>query len=581
MSRSRSGARRTGLAGAAALALLALVPVGAGAQGVSSPQVTGVEMTAPVRQALKQIEEQWLQWVVQNNRQQAESVADSLLATSRQLGMTRLPDLSAGAVARAVEAARQKDFPRARWALEAAERFDPGRPETAFAEAAVDRMEGDYLGAVTALLWGYPRTFGHPLDRYLWLQNLLFWSLCLLLLTGGLFIAVQMATKGGSLFLDLAGLFSRRLPRPAAFVLAALCLLWPLALPYGLLWLPLFWSLLLWGYGSTSERVVLIVVWLLVGLTPLVITEQRRRVAVVLSPPVRAMESLEQHRLYGGLFTDLGVLRSLLPESVAVKHMLADVHRSLGQWELARSLYRQVLEEEPENTAALLNLGAYFFLKGDFTSAIQSFQKVATIDPASAAAHFNLGQAYSESYLFDEMRGSMARAREIDEGRVSSWMSQQTRVVTLPGGLERIPEIRRELLASWRGERSASQLELFRRGLPALVSLSLILVAMALHLARRPFGYPERPLDARSGAFQRWRRVLVPGFASAEVGEGGRCFLAILLPVIFLMIPLFGRVGYRIPWSYDPGNLASWILAILGLSLYLGARLHRELRDEV
>lgn len=570
------------LAGAAVLALLALGPAGAGAQEVSSPQVTGVEMTAPVRQVLNQIEEQWLQWVVQNNGQQAESVADGLLATARQLNMTRLPDLSAGAVARAVEAARQKDFPRARWALRAAERFDPGRPETAFAEAAVNRMEGDYLGALTALLRAYPRTFGHPLDRYLLLQDLLFWSVCLLLLTGGLFIAVQMATKGGSLFLDLAGFFSRRLPRPAALVLAAVCLLWPLAVPYGLLWLLLFWSLLLWGYGSISERVVLILVWLLPGLVPLLVTEQQRRVAVALSPPVRAMESLQQHRLYGGLFTDLGVLRSLLPESTAVKHLLADVHRTLGQWEMARSLYRQVLEEEPENTETLLNLGAYFFLKGDFSGAIQSFQKVATIDPANAAAHFNLGQAYSESYLFDEMRSAMAQAREIDEARVSTWMSQQTRVVTLPGGLGRIPEIRRELLASWRsGEGSSSRIELFRRGLPALVSLSLILVAVALHLARRPFGYPERPLDARSGGFQRWRRALVPGFASAEVGEGGRCFLAILLPVVFLMIPLFGRVGYRIPWSYDPGNLVSWILAILGLSLYLGARLHRELRDEV
>lgn len=571
------------LAGLACLALLVLLaPAGAGAQEVSSPQVTGVEMTASVRQTLKQIEEQWLQWVVQNQREPAERLAESLLATARQVNMTRLPDLSAGAVARALEAARQNDFPRAHWSLAAAERFDPGRPETAFAEAAVLRMEGSYPAAFLAFLRGYPRTFTHPLERYLWLQDLLFWSLCLLLAAGGLFIAVQMATKGGSLFLDLAGLFSRWLPRPVAVVLAALCLLWPLALPYGLLWLPLVWSLLLWGYGSASERVVLIGIWLVVGLTPLLITEQRRHVAVALSPPVRAMQSLEQQRLYGGLFSDLGVLRSILPESVAVKHLLADVHRTLGQWEMARSLYRQVLEEEPENTSALLNLGAYFFLKGDFTSAIASFQKVATIDPRSAAAHFNLSQAYSESYLFDEMRSAQALARQIDEARVSRWMSQPIRVVTLPGGLERIPSIRRELFTSWRGgRRPASQLELFRRGLPALVAVSLILVAVSLHLARRPFGYPERPLDARSGSMQRWRRALVPGFASAEVGEGGRCVLAILVPLVLLMLPLFGRVGYRIPWSYDPGNHASWIIAILGLLLYLGARLRQELGDDV
>ena len=62
--------------------------------------------------------------------------------------------------------------------------------------------------------------------------------------------------------------------------MTAVVLLWPLALPSGLLWLPLFWSLLLWTYLSASERVVLVALWLLVGAAPLVVTEQRRQVAV-------------------------------------------------------------------------------------------------------------------------------------------------------------------------------------------------------------------------------------------------------------------------------------------------------------
>jgi tetratricopeptide (TPR) repeat protein len=584
----RNGMRRHGsdpgrLAGLAlALLLAVLAPAAASGQTVSSPQVTGVEMTPPVRLTLKQLEEQWLQWIVQNNRAQADRAVDGLLNTARQLGMARLPDLSAGAMIRAVQAAREKDFPRAHWALKAAERFDPGRPETAFAESRVLWLEGRWPAAVLAFLGAYPRLASHPLERYLWLQDLGLWALCLLLLTGGLFVAVQMATKGGGLFHDIVDALAKWLPRPAALGLAAVFLIWPAFLPYGLLWLPLYWSVLLWGYGSPSERVVLVAVWLLVGVAPLLITEQRRRVALALSPPVRAMESLQQHRLYGGLFTDLGVLRSLLPESVAVKHFLADLHRSLGQWELARSLYRQVLEAEPENTTALLNLGTYFFLKGDFTSAIQNFKKVTEADPRNAAAQFNLSQAYSESYLFDESRSALAQAREIDDARVSGWVSQQQRVVTVSGGVARVPEIRRELLANWRKEeRPSTRLDLFRRGLPLLVALGLLLVSVALHLARRPFGYPERPLDARSGGFERWRRVLVPGFASSEVGEGGRAFLALLLPTALLMLPLFGTLGYRIPWRYDPGNFASWIVMILGLSLYLGARLRRELREEI
>jgi tetratricopeptide (TPR) repeat protein len=568
-----------------ALALLFLAPAAAGAADVSSPQVTGVEMTAAVRQTLKQLEEQWLQWIVQNKRQEADNAVEDLLDTARQIGMRRLPDLSAGAVARAVQAARQKDFARARWALEAAERFDPGRPETAFAEATVDRLQGDWLGAAAARLRAYPRMFGHPLERYLMLQDVMAWCLILLAVTGCLFLAVQMLTKGTALFEDLLDLLGRWLPRPAALAIAALALLWPVFLPYGAVWLPLYWSILLWGYASASERVVLIALWLLLGVSPLLVESQRRRVAVALSPPSLAMESLEEHRLYGSLFSDLGVLRSLLPRSVAVKHLLADVHRSLNQWDLARSLYRQVLEEEPENTSALINLGAYSFLKGDFGGAIQSFQKAAVAEPANAAAQYNLSQAYSESYMFDEQKIALRKAQELDFGRVNTWMANsQQRVVAVPGGMARIPEIRRELLASWGGGREgrSGRQELFRWGQPLLISLSLVLVAAALHLARRPFGYKERSAAVfREGAFERWGRVLLPGVGSAEIGEGGKAYLALLVPTALLMLPLFGKLGLRVPWRYDPGNLLAWVIAAVGLSLYFAVRLRLELRDEI
>ena len=83
------------------------------------------------------------------------------------------------------------------------------------------------------------------------------------------------------------------------------------------------------------------------------------------------------------------------------------------------------------------------------------------------------------------------------------------------------------------------------------------------------------------GAFDRWGRALLPGVASAEVGEGVRSFLALLVPTALLMLPLLGRLGMTVPWRYDPGNSLSWILTILGLAIYFGVRLWRELRHEV
>ena len=570
-------------AGLAVLALIfLLLPAGAAGEA-SSPQVTGVEMTAPLRQTLKQIDEQWLDWIVQTNPQQADRALTELLDVARQLGMSRLPDLAAGALASAVQSARQKNFARAQWELDAAERFDPGRPETDFARATVDWLQGNYLGAAAARLRAYPKIFLHPLERYLWLQDLLLWVLILLLVAGGLFLAVQMLTKGTSLFQDLADLFGRKLPRPAAYVLAGAALLWPLALPHGPLWLILYASVLLWGYASASERVVMIALWLLLGAAPQLVELQRQRVAVALAPPGLAMQSLQDHRLYGSLFADLGVLRGVLPQSVAVKQLLGDVHRMLNQWDLARSLYRQVLEAEPGNAAAMIDLGDYSFLKGDFSSAIQSYQHAAEADPRNPAAPYNLSQAYSESYNFDEQKSALKRAQDLDLAVVNNWMATQQRVVALPGGLNRIPEIQRELAAS-RSDREvrSGPGELVRRWLSVFLSLSLVLIAVTLHLARRPFGYTERAAEVfPEGAFDRWGRALLPGVASAEVGEGGRSFLALLVPTALLMLPFLGRLGTTIPWRYDPGDLPSQIAAVLGLLIYFGVRLWRGLRTEV
>ncbi|HVT58180.1 MAG TPA: tetratricopeptide repeat protein [Thermoanaerobaculia bacterium] len=566
-------------AAVAAALILGALPAAAAA---SSPRAAGIELTPPVRQVLRQLQEKGLQWAAANDRQRSEAVVGELLATAGQLGMHRLPDLSLGAMARAVEAARNKDFVRAGWSLDAAERLDPERPEMAFAAAQVRRLEGDYPRMVAALVGGYPRLFRVPLQRYLWLQDLLVWSLGLFLITGTLFVGVLMATRGGGMVHDLVAIFARRLPRGLAVGATVALLLWPLLLPSGLLWLGIFWSLLLWGYASASERAVLVVLWLVLSVSPLLLAAQKRAIAVTLSPPVRALENLVQRRLYGGLFTDLETLRSSLPESPAVKQLLADVHRSLNQWELARSLYRQVLEVEPQNAGALLSLGAYAFYKGDFNGAIDYFKQAAAADPRNAAAHFDLSQSYSESYLFDESKAALTQAKAIDGERVSSWLrnADQERVVPGNGGLARIPEIQRNLLAGSRVNRP--QLELLHYGLALAFVAGLVLVAIALHLARRPFGTTATHFGWRVGHrwFDRARRVLVPGLSAAEAGEGARAFLALLAPAALLMLPLFEQLGYRIPWGYDPGNM-SWLVSLVGLLVFLGARLGWELRNAV
>src|SRR5580692_11257913 len=212
MSRSAVERRRPGARAAMAVAVLATTALLAAAGGAAAapappaPEGAGVqrgagfEITPPVRQQLRHLQEQWLRWVGAADRERSQAAVGEMLATAGQLGMTRLSDLALGALAWAVEAAKHHDFVRANWSLEAAERLDPGRPETAFAEAAVARAEGSYLRLAGALCRAYPRLFWLPLERYLWLQDLLIWSLCLLLLAGGLFVGAMLATRGAGMF---------------------------------------------------------------------------------------------------------------------------------------------------------------------------------------------------------------------------------------------------------------------------------------------------------------------------------------------------------------------------------------------
>jgi tetratricopeptide (TPR) repeat protein len=578
--------RRGGSAAHFVAATLALQLASAAASAQPPPPpvpAPAVQLTPPVQQALVRLQEEWLEWIgafYQGREERAEGVVTRLLETARQAGMSRLPDLALAALVPAVEWAEKGDFARARLGLAAAARLDPGRPETAFAAARVAAEEGRFLTAAAWTAKAYARLARQPALRGVWLHDALVWLWTALVAAGVLCLALLMATRGRRLTGDLAALLGRHLPRPLALVAAVLLLVWPAALPGGPAWLALYWTVLLWAYLSASERAVVAALLLLAGAAPLLLGAQGRRVAVAVSPPMRGVEGVAAGRLYGALFNDLAALRAALPGNLAVRQLLADVHRRLGQWELARPLYREVLEREKENTAALLDLGAYYFYKGDFGGAIQHFQQATAADPESAAAYFNLSLAYAEAYLFKERERAYDQAWALDPDKVSEWgKNVEQRVVVEDGGVARIPEIRRELVAraAVAGGAGAAGGRL-PRAAALLLAVLVLGAAFGLRRVRGAVDEDDTPPAAAAGRAARWRRALLPGLAAAEAGAGWRAYCALLVPVALLLLPLASRIGYSVPWGHDPGGAAPWIVMAAGLMVYLGARLRGELR---
>jgi tetratricopeptide (TPR) repeat protein len=319
--------------------------------------------------------------------------------------------------------------------------------------------------------------------------------------------------------------------------------------------------------------------WLVLGVTPVLVAAQERKLEVALSPPAHAVRALVEKRLYGGFFSDLAVLRSALPESIEVVAILGDLHRGMGQWEPARERYEHVLLEAPEDVASLVNLGVYYFRRGDYASAIQYFNRAAGLDSRNAAAFFNLSQAYSESYLFTEQRLALSKARDIDEGRVSRWLARDRdeRVVTLDMRSQRSQAIMAQLEEGWRAQEPEALT--VRR----YVSLGLPLGALALALVFAPI-LPIRhsPVDpSHGGATPRALRIAVPGLESIVAGEGGRAYLALLWVATCLVLALSRGLGYSIPWGISPGEVLPTVLGATGLVAFYGARIWWDFRTRI
>lgn len=560
------------------------------AMGAQADQ-RSLELTGQTRQHLTELKAAWQSWEEAFQVGEAEAASkslDQIQTQSRALGLRHLPDLSIAASAHAVLAAGQGQPKRARIALTAARKLDGARPEIDFAEATIHRLNGDYLGAISSGLKGYAKLFRLPVERSIWLQNIAIWVIYVLLLSGAAFLALQMGVKGKDLFYDISRMMSPPLPRIVADLLTIVLLIWPILLPSGILWLALYWSVLVWGYGSLSEKLVFVFLWAFVGLTPILLSYQQLAAQLRMIPTTRAMDNLQSDRLYGTLFNDIGLLPVLLPDSLASREIVADLHRRLGQWDQARTLY-SYLADNPDlkarDTAApLSNIGLYYLRNRDYDNAKDYFQRATTANPNSAEAFYNLSQAYSLLFDFDNSERNISRAQSVDREKVEKWTSlkvpPERSGVPIEGGLARYPTVSQELKQLWGGGSSFSIVDLWRRNFSLAILLATLLLAVTLHMVRLQLGYRSSLLEEREPSPPAWLRALVPGLSSIHNGNGWGAFFGIICPTGLLILPWLRGIGYRTPFGLDPGQWLPMVASVVALLLVMLIRLGWEMASE-
>ena len=565
---------------------LAVVPPAA----ATGNELGGIELTAPVRQQLYRLQQAWQGWskaFVANDASAAATELEQMLLIAEHLGMQRLPDLSNAAAALAIKEAKAGRSAKAREALQAARQLDDERPENDFADATIRRASGDFVGAASATLRGYLKMLDMPVERTLWLHNVILWLAYTLIATAALFIGMLMLAKGRRLFYDFSRFYAPPLPPVAADLVTALILLWPLLLPSGFIWLCLYWSILLWSYASRSARGVLVFTWILLGLAPSLLIYQQRSTRVAMVPAARLIENLSDGRLYGSLFSDLEVLRSLVPDSDAVTEITADLHRRFGQWEYARAIYTE-LAQNPERATRLTataycNIGVFHHQNGDYETAVNYFSRAAEADPQLAEALFNLSQAYSQLYDFNRHHEAMALAKAIDADRVDAWNDAATTaensVVPVDGGVRRTAELRDRIAELWRDRRAGGLLAVWSRFSALSVALATLALALAVHQLRRQVGFFSERLDRGRHKLtnNKWARALLPGLGSLEDGGGVGAFFMILIPTA-LVVPIVGSFGYRPSLAVAPEPWLLTAISLFFLSIYFIFRLLGERR---
>jgi hypothetical protein len=171
------------------------------------------------------------------------------------------------------------------------------------------------------------------------------------------------------------------------------------------------------------------------------------------------------------------------------------------------------------------------------------------------------------------------RAQEIAPEQVNEWIEDNLSGVAVEGGVRRIPEIRRALLATLTTNEGPPSAQRWRQYLSLALPLALFFFGGLVDRSLARSDLPSGPKSKqRRGDGRSWRRAFLPGLEQVAMGRGFRVFLTLLLPTAILLLPFVRQVGYRAPLGYDAGRWFIWLLTFSLLGLWLGIRAIRELR---
>jgi len=250
--------------------------------------------------------------------------------------------------------------------------------------------------------------------------NLVYLLLSTLAVVFFIFALLMLYRYGILLYHDLEERLGERLSRTGILAAAIGILALPVILTAGIGWLAPYWLAVTFGYQTVKERTVSVLgLMLLLAAAPF--AELYSAWAKTSTNPLyqASLSSLT------GTFdvSDVALLRRASkehPEDRDLQFLLAAQYKNLGDYELAATQYRKILDAFPGDLDSRLNLGNIYFAQLDWEGALVQYNNVISEDPQKAMAFYNKSLAHAENFQFAEREEARLRAESLDSAAVAA-----------------------------------------------------------------------------------------------------------------------------------------------------------------
>ena len=357
---------------------------------------------------------------------EATARVEELRAYMHQEGITADRMVSRGFAYEGYENLREGNYERAREAFDLAREFDPYLPQAQFGYAWSQLRAGKGVFVfVNEYARGMKLAWGRFITDEVQISNFSVVSALALLCSMLVFSTVVIARCQGRARHDLFESVRRLLPERGARVVAWLVFLLPLFLWAGGLWLLLYWLALCFRYMRLPEKAVGVCAFLMVGLAPLGVTAVLDRVQASTNPETRVVVSAMQAGYNPETLRHLKDVVAAHDDDLELHLLMGTAYAKGDLLGEAFDEYQRVLDREPSNVPALVNVGNVYYRLGEYAQAVNQYKAAAQGNPDLVAPFWNMYLAQNELLHFVEADANLAKARVLNPTLAGSLLARK------------------------------------------------------------------------------------------------------------------------------------------------------------